>query len=259
MTTTWSLTFLDKLVAEGRTAFTAAEARDLLGLSAQATSNVLTRLTKAGLLERVAGGRYVIRPIGALGTNAGWDDLGSAVGAVFFGHPHRVGFLTALDHHGLLVRPVRDVQVASSYRPRLKTVSGRPLRLVAESPGTVLEGTEPLGPSRVSNVERALLDVASKPRIVGGASPLAEALSSVQHVSGISALAGRLKAEVALRRVGSVATALSFSVAADIPPIPWKSVIELEPGAKRGHGWIDKRWGVGWSYPVGELEAVVST
>ncbi len=76
----------------------------------------------------LAVGRYAVRQIGALGTAVAWDDLGSAVAAVFAGHAHRIGFLTALDHHGLLVRVVRSIQVASPYRPREKALTGRPLR-----------------------------------------------------------------------------------------------------------------------------------
>src|SRR5271167_2827904 len=100
------LDLLDRLVGEGRTAFTAADVQDVMHLSPQATSNLLRRLADTGLVDRVARGRYAARQIGALGTTAVWDDLGSAVAAVCSSHPHRIGFLTALDHHGLLVRPV---------------------------------------------------------------------------------------------------------------------------------------------------------
>src|SRR3984893_698005 len=120
------LQLLDKLAGEGRTAFTTAEVRDDLGLSPQATSNRLGRLAEAGLVDRVAGGRYALRPIGTLGTAAVWDDLGSAVAAAFAGTPPRIGFLTAIARNRVLVRPVRAIQVASAYRPRLKTLSGRP-------------------------------------------------------------------------------------------------------------------------------------
>jgi hypothetical protein len=41
---------------------------------------------------------------------------------------------------------VRAVQVASAYRPRLKALSGRPLRVIRESSDTVLLGTQPLAP-----------------------------------------------------------------------------------------------------------------
>src|ERR1019366_844083 len=165
-----ALKVLDRFASEGRTAFSAAEVRDALGTSPQATSNLLARWTSLGLVDRLAVGRYAVRQIGALGTAAVWDDLGSAVAAVFAGRPHRIGFLTALDHHGLLVRPVRTIQVASPYRPREKSLSGRPFRVIREDTPTVLLGTQPLGPSRIATVERALLDAASRPQLSGGAS-----------------------------------------------------------------------------------------
>ncbi len=115
-----ALKLLDGFAGQGRTAFSAADVRHTLGTSPQATSNLLTRWAALGLVDRLAAGRYAVRQIGALGTAAVWDDLGSAVAAVFAGHPHRIGFLTALDHHGLLVRPALPLQVASPYRPAQK-------------------------------------------------------------------------------------------------------------------------------------------
>ena len=161
-----ALKLLDRFASEGQTAFSAGEVRVALGTSPQATSNLLARWASLGLVDRLAVGRYAVRQIGALGTAAVWDDLGSAVAAVFVGHPHRVSFLTALDHHGLLVRPVRSIQVASPYRPREKALTGRSLRVVREDNATLLIGTEPLGPSRVATVPRALLDAASRPLLV---------------------------------------------------------------------------------------------
>jgi predicted transcriptional regulator of viral defense system len=250
------LQLLDKLAGQGRTAFTSAEARSDLDLSPQATSNLLTRLTRAGLLDRVAGGRYAIRPLGALGTAAAWDDLGSAVAALFAGHPHRIGFLTALDHHGLLVRPVRTVQVAGSYRPRTTTLSGRPFRVIHEAPATLLLGTEPLGPSRIATIERALLDTAARPRLTGGATRLAEALAAIPATSGLADLAEQVDALPAYRRIGSISNTLCLTAGRGLDHPAWRSLVELDPTADRHKGWIDKTWGVAWPYPPAELEAV---
>ncbi|MHB1808112.1 MAG: type IV toxin-antitoxin system AbiEi family antitoxin domain-containing protein [Solirubrobacteraceae bacterium] len=257
LTSTRGLELLDRFVSEGRTAFTAAEVRDALRVSPQATSNALKRLADSGLIDRVAPGRYVARPIGALGTAAVWDDLGSAVAAVFGERPHRIGFLSALDHHGLLLRPVRAIQVASPYRPRQRALSGRPLRVVAEHESTVLLGTERLGLSRVATVERALLDVASRPRLAGGMSRLAEALAAVDRVSAVDELAGELHALAAYRRIGSIATTLALPIAGNLEPPSWRSLIELDRSARGEQGWTDTTWGVAWPYPASELEAVV--
>lgn len=252
-----ALKLLDLFASEGRTAFSAADIRQELGTSPQATSNMLTRLTTVGLVDRLAAGRYAVRQIGALGTAAVWDDLGSAVAAVFVGHPHRIGFLTALDHHGLLVSPVHPVQVASPYRPREKALSGRPLRVVREDGSTVLIGTEPLGPSRIATVERALLDAASRPALVGGAARVAEALAATDRVVGLRNLAREVKADPAYRRIGSLATSLSLPVSRDLQPPAWRTLIELDRKARGEDGWVDKTWGVAWPYPASELQAVV--
>jgi predicted transcriptional regulator of viral defense system len=182
----------------------------------------------------------------------------SAVAAAFAGHPHRIGFLTALDHHGLLVRPARPIQVASSYRPRVATLSGRPLRVIREAPATILLGTEPLGPSRIATVERALLDTAARPRLTGGATRLAEALAAVQATAGVADLAERLDALPAYRRIGSISTTLSFPASRGLEPPEWRGLIDLDPAADRHKGWIDKIWGVAWPYPPSELEAVTA-
>jgi len=259
MATDRSLRLLDKLASEGRTAFTASEIQDALELSPQATSNVLGRLVEAGLVDRVTSGRYAIRQIGALGTAAVWDDLGSAVAAVFAGHPHRIGYLTALDHHGLLIRPVRAIQVASAYRPRSKALAGRALRVIRENPLTILVGTEPLGPSRVATIERALLDAASRPRLVSGAWRVAEALAAVTATEGLAELAHEVGAEAGYRRIGSISTALSLPVCYGLEPEPWRTLVDLDTTVLREHGWVDKTWGVAWPYPVSRLEAVVAS
>ncbi len=258
MTNDRGIQLLDDFSREGRTAFSAAEVQARLALSPQATSNLLSRLTKAGLLDRLAGGRYAIRPLGAFGTAAAWDDLGSAVAAVFAGQPHRIGFLTALDHHGLLVRPVRPVQVASSYRPREKTLAGRPFRVVQEDEGTVLMATEPLGPSRIATVERALLDTASRPQLTGGASRLAEALAAAAPTKGLRELATAVRALPGYRRIGSIAHACALQVAQGLEPPSWHSLIELDRRARGENGWVDKAWGVAWPYPRAELEVVIA-
>ena len=209
-------------------------------------------------MDRVASGRYAIRQLGTLGTSAVWDDLGSTVAALFFNRAHRIGFLTALDHHGLLVRPVRPIQVASPFRPGEESLSGRPLRVVRESEATVLIGTQPLGPARLATVERALIHTASKPQLTGGASRLAEALGGAGATTSLRELAVEIKAGAAYRRIGSIAHALSLRVAEGLEPPPWHSLVELDRRARGQGGWTDTAWGIAWPYPLSDLQAVVA-
>ncbi|MHB1446214.1 MAG: type IV toxin-antitoxin system AbiEi family antitoxin domain-containing protein [Acidimicrobiales bacterium] len=259
MTRDRGLELLNRLTREGRTAISAADVQAMMGLSPQATSNLLKRLTRAGLVDRVAVGRYAIRQLGSLGTAAVWDDLGSAVAALFAPHPHRIGFLTALDQHGLLVRPVRPVQVASPFRVRQKALTGRPLSVISEREGTVLIGTQPLGPSRMATVERALLDTASRPKLTGGAPRLTEALSAAGVTTGLRYLAEEMGGASAYRRIGSIASTLALPVATGLEPLPWRTLVELDRGGRADGGWVDTAWGVAWPYPPSELEAVVTS
>jgi predicted transcriptional regulator of viral defense system len=259
MTNNRGLELLNQLTREGRTAVSATEVQTAMGLTPQAASNLLNRLTRAGLVDRVAAGRYAIRQLGSLGTAAVWDDLGSAVAALFAPHPHRIGFLTALDQHGLLVRPVRPVQVASPFRPREKSLTGRQLRVVRESELTVLLGTQQLGPSRLATVERALLDTASRPQLTGGAARLAEAMAAAHATSGLRDLAEEVGGAAAYRRIGSIASTLSLRVAEGLEPPPWRTLIELDRRARGDGGWVDTAWGVAWPYAPSELEAVIAS
>ena len=122
----------------------------------------------------------------------------------------------------------------------------------------MLLGTQPLGPSRMATVERALLDAASRPQLSGGASRVAEALAAVKDTTGVLELAREAHDIVAYRRIGSLATTLSLAVGRDLEPVPWKTLIELDRNARGEKGWVDKIWGVAWPYPASQLEAVVA-
>jgi len=174
-----SLKPLDDRLAVGRTTLTSRELRAELGISPSAASNLLARWRRAGLVDQVARGRYAIRQIGLLGTRASSEDVALAVAALVDGRAHRIAYQSALDFHGLLTRPVRTVQIASPHRLASALVSGRPLAVVFERPDTVELGTEPAGfGALVSDLERALLDAAARPDLVGGYFPLAEALTA---------------------------------------------------------------------------------
>ncbi len=132
--------------------------------------------------------------------------------------------------------------------------------MIRENPFTVLAGTEPLGQSRVATVERALLDAASRPRLVSGASRVAEALAAVTATEGLAELAHAVGAEAGYRRIGSISKALSLPVGHGLEPEPWRTLIDLDTTVhQHDHGWVDRTWGVAWPCPISHLEAVVAS
>lgn len=259
-----SLQLLDELVAEGRNVVTPSLVQARTGQSAQAAVNMLTRLVDAGLLDRVARGRYVVRPIGLLRTSAVAEDVSLAVGALFEGKPHRIAYRSALDHHGVLVHPARTVQVASPTRIKISSVSGRPLRAILEKSETIRVGANRAGEAWVSDVERALVDAASRPELIGGISVLAQALSIASpDPERLLSYGSRLGRNAAIRRIGSVADRLEIEgLAGTLRPLaPPKSDIDLDTTGRgsRDEPVIsrDRHWFVRWHLSVDELASSV--
>lgn len=246
-----SLKPLDDRLAVGKTTLTSRELREELGLSPSATSNLLGRWQRAGLVDRVARGRYAIRQIGLLGTRASSEDVALAVAALVEGRAHRIAYHSALDFHGLLTRPVRTVQIASPHRFASAVVSGRPLEVVLERADTVGIGAEPAGYGAVaSNLERALLDAAARPDLVGGYFPLAEALAAASpDATRLRDLAEQLNASPAVRRIGSLVDCLGLAgLAGKLEPLaPPSWDLDLDPGLREmGSAYRDSKWHIRW-------------
>lgn len=247
---------LDDFVAEGRESFTSATVRERLGLSAAATSNLLGRWVRDGFVDRVARGQYVIRPLGVLGTRAASQDVALAVGAAFMNTPHRIGYRSALDHHGLLTHPARTIQVACSTQRRLRAISGRKIRVISE-PERILEiGTEPAGHgAMVSNHARAIVDAAMRPDLGGGPVILAEALSAgAIDPTELALMTQALDATAALRRIGSIVdnlklTGLAGKLRALKAP---RSDIDLDTRDTH-RAYRDANWCVTWPLTPDEL------
>ena len=257
-----SLTLADDLVADGKILFTFQEARIRLGRSRAATGNVLKRMIAAGLVDRVRHGHYVVRQLGVLGTPSVAEEIALAVAAAFTGIPHRMAYRTALDEHDLVTHPSRSIQVASTKRIRARTLSGRPLHIVKESDSMIGVGAIVSRESRVSDLERALLDAARRPTLVGGAAVLAEAVavgSASVDTARLTRYAHALGWASALRRVGSIADALALQgLAGRLNPVKTISAdLDLQPGSSQTYAWRDARWRIRWPQPIDEIRAVV--
>jgi len=242
-----SLKLIDDLVADDRQHFTFQEAQRLLGLSRPAASNVLRRMRETGLIDRVRYGRYAIRKFGVLGTPSAAEDIALAVGAAFSGVPHRMAYRTALDEHDLITHPVRTIQVAVAKQIRAITLSSMPFRLVKEPDSSVLIGAIAYGESWLSDIERALLDAAARPKLVGGITVLAEAIATAADSVDVEKLTRYAKAlgwAQAIRRIGSIADALELgNFAGKLEPLePITADLDMEPGKGSAKVWRDRVW-----------------
>ena len=256
-----ALRLADQFAADGQLTFTFEDAVERTGVSRPAAANLLRRMELNGLVDKVRRGYYATRQLGVLGTTAVAEDIPLAVSAAFSGQEHRIAYLSALYEHGLVTHPSRSIQVAAARRTRAATLSGRPLRVVTEPQHMIRVGSRSLGPSMVSDIDRALLDAAARPDLVGGAAVLAEALVAAGRRANPKRLqryAERLSQTAALRRIGSLADRLDISgLAGQLNPIlvP-KGDIDLEPKDNGRTEWRDEYWRVRWNQLPSELENV---
>lgn len=256
------LQLLDDLAADERGGITTAEVRERLGLSEQSASNLMSRLVRDGFLDRIARGVFAPRPLGRLGTRAASEDIALAVGAAFSREPHRIAFRSALAHHDLLVHPARTVQVAMPRRVKLHRISGRRLQPIHEASTTIAIGSETAGHGAVvSSVERALLESAGRPTLAGDWTIIAGALDHASIDPGkLTEIARQLNADIALRRVGSLAEAQRLDELAQQLPSPPSDtrVILLDPQAPPEEPWTDPRWRVRWPIPRHRIMELVT-
>ena len=261
---TKSLRLLNQIIAGGRETVSPAWVMAETGVSRQAAVNMLTRLCRQGLLDRVGHGHYALRQLGVLGTAAAAEDQGLAVGALFDGRPHRIAYRSALDQWDLLTRPWETVQVASPLRLGHRTVSGRPLQLIKESSETVgIGAVQVRGGAWVSDIERALIDCAARPRLAGGIDPLAQGLASADRldIGRLRSHLEKLHAGPAARRIGSISAALGLeNIASAMDPFAPTGFdyIDLDPAEHRSatetsSGSLDRKWRVRWHLLPEEL------
>jgi len=257
------LSFLNDLVADGLTVFSFDEAVRRSRRSRTGTANLLRRLRDRGLVDRVRRGHYAIRQLGVLGTTAAAEDVALAVGAAFSGRSHRIGYRSALDEHDLISHPSRTIYVAVKPDGRVRStkLSDRPLRIVLEPAAAILVGSQQREDSWVSDIDRALLDAAARPALVGGAAVLAEAITAAGSRANPKRLQRYAKVlgwSAGLRRLGSLADTLHVAgLAGRLHPIvPPKGDVDLEPGARSKSAWRDPRWRVVWGQTPKELARV---
>lgn len=260
---TKSLSILNDLAARGVREFSTRDVAERAGLTSKSASAQLSRLAEAGLVDRVARGRFVLRDLGLFGTSAASEDLSLALEAALDGRPGRISFRSALSELGLLSHPARSIHLASPRRLRIRTISGRPVTFHREAPTSLPIGAERLRENVWRSTQaRAVLESAQRPDYAGGLNAVAEALMAATiDPEELGDLATRINQPQGLRRIGSLSDHLAGPLADRLHPPPRDRYIDLDPqlpATATAYGaWKDTRWGVAWPMPIIELRSAI--
>lgn len=197
------------------------------------------------------------------GTGDAAHDLVKAVTFALEGVPHRIAYRSALDFLGVLSPPARTVHVAMSGSVGFALLGRRPLRTVLENESDLVIGARRVEQTSVSDLERATLDAASRPDLIGHATALAVTVSVVASQLDLDRLQDygeRLDAGPALRRIGSVAEQLAIQPLAKRmhPAETLDGTVLLDPKGPMKRVWYDERWGVHWNRHLQELQEALA-
>lgn len=174
--------YVSRLMAKGRYTFTSREAREALGVSADAARLALNRLGRQGWIASPARGFYVIVPpeyqrLGCLPADQFVPALMDSRGSLYY-----AGLLSAAQYHGAAHQRPQSFQVMVG-KPRRAIQCGR-IRVefmvrkgIGDVP-TVIRNT-PRGSVRVSSVEATAVDLVGYVHQSGGLDQVATILAEL--------------------------------------------------------------------------------
>src|SRR5712692_4778679 len=230
-------------------------ASDLLAVPREAAAARLSRLVRAGWLQRVKRGTYLILPLEAgPPVPTAIEDPWVLARELF--SPAYIGGWSAAEHWGLTEQIFRSTFVVTVQRPRRRSQPWASVDYhVVHVPTSRIRGTVLVWRGReqvaVSGRERTIADALAAPKWVGGVRHLGQIMEAYRASREFNAqkLVGetaRLGKGSALKRLGYLAETLW----PDLPdltraaraPLP-KGVIKLDP-AVDARGRLNKRWGL---------------
>jgi predicted transcriptional regulator of viral defense system len=170
-------TLLSSLSSRGETIFAIEDVMETLGVSYDYAKVIVNRLVHKSWLIRLARGKYLIVPLEA-GVKSQYSEHGFVV-ASHLVEPYYIGYLSALNYHGLTEMVPRTIYVATTKRRKDRVILHRRFHFVTLSEekifGTVevtISGTK----IRISDPEKTIVDCLDHPEYCNGIEEIAESL-----------------------------------------------------------------------------------
>jgi predicted transcriptional regulator of viral defense system len=258
------------LEAQGTDELTLDTIETLAGIHRGHARKLAHQLLLKGWTVRLGRGRYLLNPTG-YGPDAGpeTDPLRLAGRLV---RPYYLGYATAAELLGLLLRPGPTYYVVTPTRSSIRLTRPATFRLVRVARRRFF-GARPMvrrgNRLVVSDPERTVIDCLDRPELAGGIAGACQVLARAKPRLDWRRLSGyllRFGSRSVARRLGYLAEHVRPAVAAPGgwaarwrpgSPEPW---VPLGPPSAYGRtGPRDRRWGVVLNVPPGELFAEADT
>jgi len=169
-----------KLKEENKSMFDVSEARRITGLSANATTDLLSELVKRKVIARLKPGKYSIIPLEAGLSGEYMENWYVVARELIKPHPYFISYYSAMDIHNMVTQPTRVVYISTPVRRKNRDISSTEYRFIYTRQenywGITKEWVTPQQQVEVSDLERTIVDCLYTPRLCGGISEIAKGI-----------------------------------------------------------------------------------
>lgn len=260
-----SARLLTEFQRRGQNIFTLAEAQGITRSNYYATANLLTKLTKRGLIARIKVGRYLILQTGMENTQLkNWPIIARELAGPA---PYFISHYSAMRIHGMTSHPLFDVYVTVPKRRKERKLSGMTYHFIyckrSHFWGATTHWATKQDQVQVSDIERTILDGLDRPDLCGGLTEVIRGIWAKQteiDQKKLTRYAKRFRTKAAVKRLGFILE--TFNIASNWLPAylgciaEAKDYIPLDPqGLRRGKHL--SRWRLQLNADVEELKASI--
>lgn len=169
-----------KLKEQSKSIFGVLDAQKITGLSANATTDLLSELVGRKVIARLKPGKYLILPLEA-GTSSDYMENWYVVAQELIKpHAYFISHYSAMDVHNMVTQPTRMVYISALVRRKNREISGADFRFIYAKPenfwGITEEWVTPQQRVKVSDLERTIVDCLYAPKLCGGISEISKGI-----------------------------------------------------------------------------------
>jgi len=224
---------------KGKSSFQYAEAFKALPDSGEsAVKELLSDMTKRGLLMRLKEGLYYIIPYEADPVSF-MPDWHLIAGALAGDVDHYIGYYSALQAHSLIIQPSlkEQIVVAEQIRPSTLTIKGVPFQFIYHNPkhffGSKKVWIDSYNKVQCSDLEKTFIDCLFKPDYAGGIVEISRALLQSKDELKFDVLlsyAIRFESQAVVKRLGFLLEFLDIRthIIPDLQKIKTASFVSLD-------------------------------
>jgi predicted transcriptional regulator of viral defense system len=219
---------LDKIAQ--KKIFTMEDAEQLSSANKGVLKVILYRLQKAGWIERIEKGKYIIIPLGAEKGKYTMNEL--IIGSALV-EPAIISYWSALNHYGFTEQMPQTVFIQTTARKKNQelTIFGVNYKIIKIMKGKIF-GIDQIWFENISvsitNKEKTIIDCLDKPRYSGGIIEVVKAIRSEDYdIDKLKKYSMRINNSGVIRRLGYICDILNIEI--DLPQIVTRNYLQLDP------------------------------